>query len=86
MHLQLLSDELRLDELGLDEIARLGAKKLLKKALAEEVSAYLQKNNETDSEGKRLVVKNGMSKERTLLTGTGEITIKASRINDKRDG
>ena len=86
MHLRLLPDELRLDELGLDEIARFGAQKLLKKALAEEVSAYLQSNTETDSQGNRLVVKNGTGKERTILTGSGEIKIKAPRVNDKREG
>lgn len=86
MHLRLLPNELQLDELGLDQIARLGAQKLLKKALKEEVESYLNKNDQLDPEGKRLVVKNGSSKERTILTGAGEIKVQAPRVHDKREG
>ena len=61
-------------ELSIDEIARKGAQNLLKKAFLEEVNAYLQKHADCrNSSGNRLVVKNGKSKERTILTGTGEI-------------
>ena len=72
---------------SLDEIARLGAKTLLTKALREEVNQYLLgKEEERDSQGHRLVVRNGLGKERTILTGTGEIKVQAPRINDRREG
>ena len=72
---------------SIDEIARLGAQALIAKALKEEVNAYLSDTNETkDGNGNRLVVKNGAGKERTILTGTGAIKIKAPRVNDRREG
>jgi len=74
-------------DISLDEIARLGAQRLLKKALIEEVNQYIESSKElVDSSGKRLVVRNGSSKERTILTGSGEIKVKAPRINDRRPG
>ena len=74
-------------EFSLDEIAREGAKRLLVKALAAEVEEYLGRfKNERDTSGKRLVVKNGKSKERTILTATGELTIETPRVNDRREG
>ena len=86
MHLKVLPNELQSDELGLDQIARLGAQKLLKKALAEEVASYLAINSVTDENGHAAAVRNGTGKERTILTGSGEIKIKAPRVNDKREG
>ena len=69
------------------EIARQGAKVLLTKALQEEVNEYLMGTADTtDDKGNRLVVRNGSSKERTILTGTGEINIKAPRVDDRREG
>ena len=72
---------------SIGEIARLGAKMLLTKALEEEVNEYLVRTEGlTDSKGKRLVVRNGSGKERTILTGSGEINLQAPRINDRREG
>ena len=72
---------------SIDEIARLGAQALIAKALQEEVNAYLSDTNETkNGNGNRLVVRNGVGKERTILPGTGEIKIKAPRVNDRRVG
>ncbi len=46
--------------LSLDEIARVGAKKLLVQALDLEVAEYIERHQELrDSDGKRLVVRNG---------------------------
>ena len=72
---------------SLDEIARQGARQLLAKALQEEVKEYLNSTaHERDHKGHRQVVRNGLGKERTLLTGTGEIKLKAPRVNDRREG
>lgn len=74
-------------ELSIDEIARLGAKKLLKKALIEEVNQYLEANKELkDGSDRRLVVGNGKGRQRTILTGSGQIQIETPRINDRREG
>lgn len=74
-------------ELSIDQIAREGARKLLAKALVEEVNSYLAGTEELrDSEGKRLVTRNGVGKERTLLTGNGELKLACPRVQDRRDG
>ena len=74
-------------EQSIDEIARLGARALLTKALEEEVNEYLLNTaGHRDGNGHRLITRNGTSKERTILTGTGQISIKAPRVNDRREG
>ena len=74
-------------ELSVDQIARLGAQKLLKKALIEEVNQYIQSHKDKrDEHGRAMVVGNGKAKKRTLLTGSGEIQIEAPRVNDRRPG
>ena len=80
------SNENQILSLSLDEIARVGAKKLLAEALQLEVEEYIQKfKDERDAKsGKRLVVKNGLSRERKVTTGAGTIKVKAPRVNDKR--
>lgn len=76
------------EEIGrttLDEIARLGAEAMLKRALIEEVGWYIERyENERDAEGRRLVVRNGRARERPVTCGTGTLKVKAPRINDKR--
>ena len=72
---------------SLDEIARLGAKILLSKALQNEVNEYVLGHAVmTDEKGNCLVVRNGSTRERTILTGAGEISVKAPRVNDRRIG
>lgn len=61
-------------ELSLDEIAREGARRLLVQALNLEVEEYIQQNlNEVDESGKRLVVRNGLAKTRTITVDSGSI-------------
>jgi len=72
--------------LSLDELARAGAKKLLQEALGLEVEDYIKRcAHLKDSSGHRVVVRNGKAKERTVLLGSGPATIKAPRVNDKRE-
>ena len=74
-------------ESSLDELARLGAKKLIETALKLEVQEYVERaSNWIDPKGHRMVVKNGTAKERSLTVGSGTIKIKAPRVNDKRLG
>lgn len=80
--------EIRKDfELSLDEIAREGARRLLVQALNLEVEEYIQANvQEVDESGHRLVVRNGVSKGRSVTMGGGSVDIQAPRVDDRRDG
>lgn len=74
-------------ELSLDEIAREGARRLLVQALHQEVEEYIQQHSsETDDDGRRLVVRNGVGKARTITVGSGSIEVKAPRVDDRREG
>ena len=83
--LKLLADESL--KCNLDEIVRLGAKKMLMEALDAEVTEVIEKyKGEVDESGNRLVVRNGKSKTRSVTLGSGAIEINAPRVNDRRDG
>lgn len=74
-------------ELSLDEIAREGARRMLVQALHLEVEEYIQQfTSEVDESGKRLVVRNGVSRPRKVTLGSGAVEIQAPRVNDRRDG
>src|SRR5215210_920839 len=71
--------------LDLDEIARVGARKMLAQALEAEVEDYLQAaKGERDGHGHALVVRNGYAREREVLCGAGSVEVRAPRVNDKR--
>ena len=74
-------------ELSLDEIAREGARRLLVQALNLEVEEYIEQfTSEVDESGKRLVVRNGRGKSRSVTVGSGDIDINCPRVDDRRDG
>jgi transposase-like protein len=79
--------EVRKDfELTLDEIAREGARRMLIHCLNLEVEEYIQQNTDkVDDVGKRLVVRNGVGRPRSVTMGSGSVEIRAPRVNDKRD-
>jgi hypothetical protein len=63
-------------ELSLDEIAREGARRLLAEALRQEVKEYIHRHRELrDESGSRLVVRNGKSKTRRVILGSGTVEI-----------
>ncbi len=71
--------------LGLDEICREGARRMLAAALEAEADAYVESLvDEVDDDGRRLVVRNGHARRRPVATGSGPIDIEAPRVNDKR--
>ena len=71
--------------LPLDEIARVGARRMLMAALATEAADYVERHrDERDSEGRALVVHNGRAKARKLTLGTGTVELKVPRVNDRR--
>jgi transposase-like protein len=72
---------------GLDEIVRAGAKMMLASALIAEAEAYCaQYASLLDANGHRLVVRNGYLPGRQIVTGSGPVTVKAPRVNDRRQG
>lgn len=71
--------------LALDELVRAGAQRMLQTALEAEVAAYVERHqHERDENGRRLVVRNGKARPRTITTGAGEVEVRAPRVNDKR--
>ncbi len=79
-------DDSRADlALGLDEICREGARRMLAAALEAEAAAYVESlSHEVGDDGRRLVVRNGHAEPRKVATGAGPIEIEAPRVNDKR--
>jgi putative transposase len=71
--------------LDLDEIARVGAKRMLAEALEAEVQSYLDAaRDERDEHGHALVVRNGHAQQREVLCGAGAVEVKTPRVNDRR--
>ncbi|MEO0960273.1 MAG: IS256 family transposase [Pseudomonadota bacterium] len=70
---------------ALDEILREGARKMLTRAIQEEVDAYLERRSHlVDEKGHRLVVRNGTHPARDLQTPVGSIEVKQPRVRDRR--
>lgn len=69
----------------IDEIVREGARRMLAAALEAEVNQYVgELAAETDGVGRRLVVRNGFHRPRTVVTAAGPVEVKAPRVNDRR--
>jgi putative transposase len=69
----------------IDEIVRVGARRMLAEALQAEVEAYIAAfAAERGQDGRRLVVRNGYHEPRTVLTSAGAVEVTAPRVNDKR--
>ena len=69
----------------LSDILRSGAQKMLKAAVEQEVSDYINERTDiVDENGRRYVVRNGSLPEREILTGVGPITVSQPRVRDRR--
>lgn len=69
----------------LEELLREGARKLLQQAIENEIGEYLERYaHERDEDGRKLVVKNGHSPLRDIVTGLGQIPIRQPRIDDRK--
>ena len=69
----------------LDEVLRQGALQMLVKAVEAEVAAYIETHqHEVDQDGRRLVVRNGHARERTIVSGVGQLKLQAPRVDDRR--
>ncbi|BBC36284.1 IS6120-like transposase [Streptomyces graminofaciens] len=64
----------------IDEIVREGARRMLAAALEAEVNQYIAElAAETDETGRRLVVRNGRHRPRTVVTAAGPVEVTAPR-------
>lgn len=71
--------------LGLDELARAGARRMIAAALEAEIADYVDGfTEEVDEHGRRLVVRNGRAEERRVTVGSGTLALRPPRVNDKR--
>ncbi|MCX4791245.1 MULTISPECIES: IS256 family transposase [unclassified Streptomyces] len=69
----------------MDDIVREGARRMLAAALEAEVNQYIAElAGQRDEAGRRLVVRNGHHRERTVTTAAGPVAVKAPRVNDRR--
>jgi transposase-like protein len=85
--LRVVTDESTCEELTstLDEICREGARRMLATALRLEADDYIAAlQDQLDELGRRLVVRNGHARPRTITTVAGAIEIRAPRVNDRR--
>ncbi len=68
----------------LDQILKTGALQMLLAAIEAEVEDYIQDHRrEVDGRGRRMVVRNGRARERTVLTPVGALKVRAPRVNDR---
>lgn len=72
-------------EMGLDDVAREGARRMLVAALEAEVAEYVERyRSERDGAGRAQVVRNGKARPRKVTLGAGTMEVAAPRVNDKR--
>jgi putative transposase len=85
--LRVVTDESTREELTstLDGICREGARRMLAAALELEADEYVAAlQHLIDETGRRLVVRNGHARSRTITTAAGAVEVRAPRVNDKR--
>jgi putative transposase len=71
--------------LDLDQIARVGARRMLAEALEAEVEAYVEAaREEREERGRALVVRNGHARKREVVCGAGAVEVRAPRVSDRR--
>ena len=72
-------------EVTLEEIVKAGARKMLQKALENEIEEYLSRHSSIKTDdNQRAIVRNGYLPERAVQTGAGPLFIKQPRARDKR--
>jgi transposase-like protein len=68
----------------LDEIVRMGAQELLRKALDVEVNLFVERYQYMiDDEMRRQVTRNGYHDARKIVSGAGEVEVKVPRVDDR---
>jgi putative transposase len=75
------------ERMTLDELARLGAQRMIQEAIRVEVEEYVNRfSDERDPRGHAQVVRNGYGKARRITVGSGTMEIRAPRVHDRREG
>jgi putative transposase len=70
----------------LEQLARKGARKMLQQALELEVEEYIQAHRQdTESSGRKTVVRNGYHPSRSIISGIGPIPIRQPRVDDRKE-
>ena len=70
---------------SLEELARHGARVMLRIALNDEIKEFMEKGETLrDEEGRRLVYRNGYHREREIQTGIGPIKVKQPRVDSRK--
>lgn len=71
--------------LGLDDLAREGARMMIAHALRIEADDYIRRHSDQRApDGRALVVGNGSARPRPVTLGSGTVAVKAPRVNDRR--
>ncbi len=79
--------DLDISQLSLDEIARVGAQKMLKHALEAEINAFLAEHAALKTkEGKPALVRNGYHKTRKVAVGTNIVKVSVPRTRNRNGG
>ena len=79
-----VNPEENVTDFPLDEIVRKGAQRMLEQALEVEVDSFLGRYQYIlDDQGRRLVVRNGRSRARKIVTGAGLLEIRTPRVDDR---
>lgn len=69
----------------LEKVLREGAQRILIQAIENEVEEFIKTHaSRVDEKGHRIVVRNGYSPEREIITGLGPFTVKAPRVDDRK--
>jgi transposase-like protein len=69
----------------LETVLREGAQRMLIQAIENEVDEFIEKHSiRVDENGRRIVVRNGYSPEREIVTGLGPFSVKAPRVDDRK--
>ncbi|WP_042883256.1 IS256 family transposase [Cupriavidus necator] len=72
--------------LGLEELIRRGARRVIQEAIEVELAELLEQfSNVKTLSGQRAVVRNGYLPEREVLTGAGPIAVKVPKVRDRSD-
>jgi len=79
-----VSPEENIIDCPLDEIVKKGAQRMLRQALEVEVDSFVERHQYVmDDKARRLVVRNGYNKPRKIVTGAGQIEVRAPRVDDR---
>ncbi len=67
----------------LTELLKIGAKKLISKAIEAELQELLSQYSDLTVDGKQAVIRNGYLPERTIQTGIGAVEVKIPKVRDR---